>query len=99
MIVLSTCVKEPLNGALGVGLGRGVLVGGTSENDVFVGIGVNVGRGVSLGVAGMVGLAVQVGWSCNGVTVNEGTALPNSPPPPGGRRFREEAGLINTSPK
>lgn len=72
--VLSTWVNDPPNGALGVGLGLGVLVGGTSENDVLVGKGVNVGRGVSLGVTCSVGLAVQVGWSCNGVTVNEGTA-------------------------
>ena len=70
--MLSTDVKDPLNGALGVGLGFGVLVGGTSENGVFVGNGVMVGRGVSLGVTAIVGLGVHVGCICNGVTVNVG---------------------------
>ena len=57
--VLSTWVNDPLNGALafvGVALGRAVLVGGTSENGVFVGNGVMVGRGVLLGVTCRVGL-------------------------------------------
>lgn len=76
MIVLCSWVKEPLKGALavvGVALGLDVLVGGISENGVFVGKGVKVGRGVLLGVSCRVGLAVQVGWSCKGVTVDEGT--------------------------
>src|SRR5512138_3749136 len=60
MIVLCTWVNDPPNGALGVGLGLAVLVGGTSENGVFVGNGVIVGRGVSLGVTSSVGLGVQV---------------------------------------
>lgn len=95
MIVLSTCVKDPLKGALafvGVALGRGVLVGGTREKEVFVGIGVMVGRGVSVGVSSRVGLGVHVGWSCKGVTVNVGGGLPNNPPP-GGKIFSEEAGF------
>ena len=41
-------------------MGRGVVVGGTRENGVFVSNGVKVGRGVSLGVTSKVGLAVQV---------------------------------------
>src|SRR5512134_2693051 len=95
MIVLSTCVKDPLKAALGfvgVALGCGVLVGGTSENSVLVGMGVIVGRGVSVAVSSRVGLAVHVAWSCSGVTVKVGGGLPNSPPP-GGRIFREEAGF------
>ena len=66
MSVLSTVVTDALNGALGVRVGVGgfgVLVGGTSENDVLVGIEVDVGRGVSLGVNARVGLAVHVGSS------------------------------------
>src|SRR5512134_3951323 len=54
MIVLSTCENDPPNGARGVGLGRSVFVGGTSENDVADGGGVKVGRGVLLGVAASV---------------------------------------------
>src|SRR5215207_2132291 len=93
MMVLSTCVNDPPNGALGVLVGLAVLVGGTRENGVSVGSGVMVGRGVSLGVTTRVGLAVHVARSWMGVTVIVGTLLPKIPSP-GGRMFSEEAGLI-----
>src|SRR3989304_6035979 len=97
MIVLSTCVgRLALNGAFGVGLGFGVLVGGTSEKGVFVKNGVNVGRGVSLGVSSSVGLAVHVAWSCNAVTVTVGVL---GPLPPGGKILKGEAGLMKINTK
>src|SRR3990172_2103784 len=98
MRVLSTAVIDALNGALGVFVGFGVLVGGTSENDVLVGNGVSEGRGVSLGVSASVGLAVHVGSNCNGVDVNVGRGLPKGPPP-GGRKLSREAGLIKINAK
>lgn len=101
MSVLSTVVTDALNGALGVRVGVGgfgVLVGGTSENDVLVGMGVMVARGVSLGVTARVGLAVQVGSSFMGVDVDVGRGSLNNPPP-GGMGLREEAGLIKINAK
>jgi hypothetical protein len=82
-------VNEPPKGALGVFVGLAVLVGGTRENGVFVGKGVMVGRGVYVGVNSSVGLGVQVDASWIGVTVRVGGAFL-----PGGRRLREDAGLI-----
>ena len=72
MRVLSTWEDVAPNGAFGVLVGLGVLVGGTSENGVFVKKGVNVGRGVLLGVDSMVGLAVHVACNCKGVIVAVG---------------------------
>jgi hypothetical protein len=63
-----------------------------SENGVSVGNGVRVGRGVLLGVDSRVGLDVHVGCSWMGVTVEVGILLPKGPCP-GGRIFKEEAGL------
>ena len=50
----------------------GVLVGGTSENGVFVGTGVHVGGGVLVGVIASVGVGVQVASSCKSVGVAVG---------------------------
>lgn len=59
--VLSTFLMEvAVKGALGVLVGLGVRVGGTSENGVSVNMGVNVGRAVLVGVISSVGLAVHV---------------------------------------
>jgi UDP-3-O-[3-hydroxymyristoyl] glucosamine N-acyltransferase len=91
-------VNDPPNGALGVRVGCGVFVGGTSENEVFVGNGVMVGRGVSVGVSSRVGLGVHVDCNWMGVTVNVGSAFENGPCP-GGRGFKEEAGLIKINAK
>ena len=73
MMMLSTCEEVAPNGALGVFVGRTVLVGGTSEKGVFVKNGVNVGRGVLLGVNASVGLGVQVAAKPIGVTVSVGS--------------------------
>ena len=98
--VLSTFETEIApNGALGVDVavgGFGVLVGGTSEKGVFVGIDVHVGGGVLLGVSSSVGLAVQVGCNWMGPEVRVGEA---SIRPPGGKILRFELGKIKTIAK
>ena len=77
--MLATWIKDPLNGARGVGLGRAVRVGGTSENDVGEGSRVNVGRGVLVAVSSNVGLGVHVDCNCSGVTVNVGIGFAKGP--------------------
>src|SRR5512134_2144202 len=94
--VLSTLLAEAVKGARGVLVGRGVRVGGTSEKGVLVGRGVKVGRAVNVGVTNRVGLTVQVGSSWMKVGVAVGSPLL---PPPGGKKLREELGLINIIPK
>lgn len=90
--MLSTCVTEiAVKGALGVVVGFGVRVGGTSENGVSVVNGVKVGRGVMVGVDSNVGLAVHVGSSLRGAGVFVGTAAALLP---GGKIFRDEFSSI-----
>ena len=65
----------PVKGALGVAVavgGRGVRVGGTNENGVFVKSAVKVGRGVFVGVISSVGLGVHVDSNCKSVGVAVG---------------------------
>jgi len=106
MTVLSTVVTElTVKAALGVlvGLavlvGLGVLEGGMRETSVSVGRGVKVGRNVFVAVTTMVGLGVHVGSNWMGVGVRVGRLGPNIPLPPGGKGFKEEPGLMNTSAK
>jgi len=92
-MVLSTCCTEAVKGALGVLVGFGVRVGGTSEKGVSVKIGVQVGGGVRVGVISKVGLAVQVGSSLIGAGVFVGV-LANRPDF-GGKTFNDEFGSKN----
>jgi len=95
-MVLSTCCDDALKGALGVALGFGVRVGGTSEKGVSVKIGVHVGRGVVVGVISNVGLAVHVASSLIGSGVFVGVLAYL---PVGGRIFMEEFGLMKITKK
>ena len=90
--MLSCCVIEAaVNGALGVEVGLGVLVGGTNEKGVFVESGVKVGRGVFVGVMTSVGLDVHVGCNCKSVGVAVGPCGPLTRPP-GRKKFIDESG-------
>lgn len=95
-MVLSTCCTDAVKGALGVLVGLGVRVGGTSEKGVSVKIGVKVGRGVLVGVISNVGLAVHVGSSLIGAGVFVGV-LANLPV--GGKTFKDEFGLMKINKK
>src|SRR5512142_616258 len=97
-LAIALTVTEKAKTILGVCVGLGVLVGGTSENGVSVARGVNVGRGVSLGVNTSVGLAVQVGSSFSRVGVSVGTGWLNTPWP-GRKGLNREPGSIKTSAK
>jgi len=87
-----------VKGALGVLVGFGVRVGGTSEKGVSVNNGVHVGRGVLVAVISRVGLAVHVGTSVAGAGVAVGT-LGTNKPPPGGKIFKDEFGLMKINAK
>ena len=73
MLEIGTGIAE--NGALGVFVGTGVLVGGTSEKEVGEGSRVNVGNRVGVSVTIAKGVAVHVAGSGTGVTVDVGGAF------------------------
>ena len=73
MLERSTGIEE--NGALGVFVGMGVLVGGTSENEVGEGSSVKVGKRVGVSVTNSNGVAVHVAGNGTGVTVDVGGAF------------------------
>ena len=62
-MVLSIYLTVAENGALGVAVGVGVLVGGTSEKGVAEGSSVKVGTRVGVSVTFCEGVAVHVGSS------------------------------------